>query len=121
MTTKPLYPKLQYESNDRDYILSAYSVTRNYSIGDGGFVEMEFPVAIIDKVTNMVCVEVTYKILSTSFEKEVTVDKIERHKDTIDYIVSREGCFVEPEPPGTDIALKLLDLLVKYLELNRIR
>ena len=118
MTTKSLYPKLDYESYGRKYVLSAYSVTRNYTIGDGGFVEMEFPILIIDKATNMGCIEVTYKILSTSFEKEVSVDKIERHKDTIDYIVSKEGGFLEPQPPETDIVLELLDLLVNYLQEN---
>ena len=116
MATKMLYPKMDYRSNGRDYILSAYSVTRDYGIGDGGFVEMKFPITIIDKITNMICMEVTYKILSTSFENYVSVDKIDRHQDTIDFIVFSEGCFVEPQPPKEDIVLELLDRLTKYLE-----
>ena len=122
MTTKTLYPRMDYESNGRQYILSAYTFTRNYSIGDAGFVRIDFPVVLTDKATNMIYAEVTYNILETSFEKEIRVDKIDKHQDTIDYIVRTEGDFVEPEPPQPpkdDIVFELLDRLMKYLENNK--
>ena len=119
MTTKPLYPKLNYDSNGRQYRITAYTVSRNYSIGDAGFVELEFPIIIIDKIRNMVCMEVTYNILETSFDTKVSVDKVDKRQDTIDYIVSLEGSFVEPNPPKADLVLKLLDKLMKYLEANK--
>lgn len=119
MTTKALYPRMDYESNGRQYLLSVYSLTRNYSMGDAGFVSIDFPVVLIDKATNMIYAEVTYNILETSFEQEVRVDRIDKHQDTIDYIVRTEGGFVEPQPPKDDIVFELLDRLMKYLENNK--
>ena len=116
MTTKILYPKLDYVSHDREFIVTASTYTRNYSYGDAGFVDIEFPIEIIDKATNMICMEVTYNIFETSFENQVSVDKLDRRQDTIDFIVSTEGCFVEPDPPGKELVLELLDRLIKYLQ-----
>lgn len=70
MTTKPLYPKLNYESNGRQYRITAYTVNRNYSIEDNEVVKIEFPIVVIDKLRNMVCMEVTYNIFETSFWDE---------------------------------------------------
>lgn len=119
MTTKALYPKMDYESNGRQYKLTAYSITRNYIIGDAGFIRVEFPVALIDKATNMIYAEVTYNILETSFEQEVSVGDIDKHQGTIDHIVVVEGGFIEPKPSGKDIVLELMRRLMKYLEDNR--
>lgn len=110
-------PIIDYESNNRKYELIASEVSRNYSFGDAGFVEMKFPITIRDRAINMIYAVVTYKILSTSFERYVScVDKIDKNKDTIDYIVNTYGCFIEPELPEEGLVLKLLDLLVKYFE-----
>ena len=58
LTTKTLYPIIDYENNGRQYLLSASTFTRNYSIGDAGFVNIDFPVTLIDKATNMIYAKV---------------------------------------------------------------
>ena len=114
--TESMIPIMDFTSNGRQYLLSADSLSRIHSIGDAGFVRMEFPVTMTDKSTNMIYAVVTYNIIETSFEQEVSVKDINKYQETINYIVNLEHGFVEPQPPEKDIVLELMKRLTKFMK-----
>lgn len=116
-------PVITYESNGRKYEASASNYSRQYSIGDGEAVSIEFTVYIIDTKTNMKYAEVIYRYspYSTSFSNELLTIAIAKNQKTIDNIVQNEGCFIEPELPDNPLVLNLLDSLVEYIKESNLK